>query len=124
MVAGLTGCLKRFDRGDVMMANWFFGKKKKLKDVWPKQANGEPVSPAFLTHIGGNPLDMQVTLSLLEAYGIPAIDRYPNDGDFGRLIIGHAGGGSDIYVPETMLAEAKDILSAEVVEDETEEEKK
>lgn len=101
------------------MANWFRGKKKKLKDVWPKNENGEPVSPALLTHIGGSTMDMQITLSLLEAYGIPAVDRYPNDGEFGRMMIGHAGGGVDIFVPETMLEEAKDILNADIVEDET-----
>lgn len=95
------------------MADWFLGKKKKLTDKWPKTEGGEPVSPAFLTHVGGNPMDMQIVLSLLEAYGIPAVDRYPNNGDFGRLILGHAGGGVDVYVPETMLEEAKDILAAE-----------
>jgi hypothetical protein len=102
------------------MADWFFGKKKKLTDKWPKTDGGELVRPAFLTHVGGTPMDMQIVLSLLEAYGIPAVDRYPNDGDFGRLILGHAGGGVDVYVPETMLDEAKDILNAEIVEDEAE----
>jgi ABC-type Na+ efflux pump permease subunit len=36
---------------------------------------------------------------------------------FGKLIIGHAGGGVDIFVPETLLEDAKDILSAEVVDE-------
>jgi hypothetical protein len=103
------------------MADWFFRKRKKLKDIWPCQEDGTPVKPAFLTHVGGSELDMQVTLSLLDAYGIPAIDRYPNDGDFGRIVIGHAGGGTDIYVPETMLEEARDILNAEIVEEQTDE---
>jgi hypothetical protein len=100
------------------MANWFFSKKKKLKDSWPKDSGGALVRPTLLTHVGGSALDMQMTISLLEAYGIPAIDHYPNDGEFGRMMIGHAGGGMDIYVPETMLVEAQDILSAEVVEEE------
>lgn len=99
------------------MKGWSFGKKKKLRDQWPNLPNGDPVAPAYLTHVGGNPMDSELTVSLLEAYGIPAVTQFPNDGQFGKLIIGHAGGGVDIYVPETQLSEARDILSAEIVED-------
>lgn len=100
------------------MANWSFRKKKKLTEQWPKKDNGDMVPPAFLMHAGGSPMDTQVTLSLLEAYGISAVCQYPNNGEFGKLIIGHAGGGVDIFVPETQLEDARDILSAEVVKDE------
>jgi hypothetical protein len=102
------------------MADWGFGKKRKITDRWPKKENGDMIAPAFLMHAGGNPLDTEMTLSLLEAYDIPAVCQYPNDGEFGKLIIGYAAGGVDIFVPETLLEDAKDILSAEVVdEDET-----
>ena len=94
-----------------------FGKKRKRLDKWPLQENGEPVAPVFLKHIGGSQMDIELTLSLLEAYEIPAVSQFPNNGDFGRVIIGHAGGGVDLYVPETLLDMARDILSAEVVED-------
>lgn len=104
------------------MGNWAFGKKKKIMDKWPKKVNGEMISPAFLMHVGGNPMDSELTLSLLDAYGIPAVCQYPNDGSFGKLIMGHAGGGVDIFVPETLLEEAKDILNAEIIEDGTGEE--
>ena len=103
------------------MADWGFSKKRKLWDNWPKKDDGEMVAPAFLMHAGGNPMDTELTLSLLEAYGVPAVCQYPNDGEFGKLIIGHAAGGVDIFVPETQLEEAKDILNAEIVEDENEE---
>lgn len=93
-----------------------FGKRKKLTDKWPKKENGEPISPAFLKHVGGSQMDIELSLSLLEAYGIPALCQYPNNGEFGRLIIGHAGGGADIYVPETLLDEAQDIISAEAAD--------
>lgn len=99
------------------MGDWGFKKKKKLTDIWPKKEDGEMIAPAFLMHAGGNPLDTEITISLLEAYGIPAVCTYPNDGEFGKLIIGHAGGGVDIFVPETMLEDAKNILSADIVED-------
>ncbi len=99
------------------MAFLGFGKRKKPTDNWPKKENGEPVAPAFLTHIGGTQMDVELTTSLLEAYGIPAVSQFPNNGDFGRLMIGHAGGGVDLYVPETLLDDAQDIISAEVVDD-------
>lgn len=99
------------------MKNWGFHKRKKLKDTWPKKENGDMIAPAFLTHAGGAPGDTEVTLSLLQAYGIPAVCRYPNDGEFGKLIAGRATGGVDIYVPETLLSDAKDILNADIVED-------
>jgi hypothetical protein len=99
------------------MAIGGFGKRKKVADNWPKKENGEPINPAFLKHIGGSQMDIELTLSLLDAYGIPAVCQYPNNGEFGRLMIGHAGGGIDIFVPETLLDEAKDIISAEIVPD-------
>lgn len=104
------------------MKNWGFGKKKKLKDIWPKKENGEMIAPAFLIHTGGGPLDAEMTVSMLEAYGIPVVCRYPNDGEFGKLIVGRATGGVDIFVPETLLSEAKDILNADFVTDDEAEE--
>lgn len=88
-------------------------KRKKLKEIWPVTEAGQKVEPAYLTHTGGAPMDAELILSLLEAYGIPAVCQYPNDGAFGQLIIGVAGGGVDIFVPETMLEDAKNLLSAE-----------
>jgi hypothetical protein len=99
------------------MADWAFGKKKKIMDIWPKKENGDMITPAFLMHAGGNPMDTEITISLLDAYGIPAVCTYPNDGEFGKLIIGYAGGGVDIFVPETMLEDAQNILNADIVDE-------
>ena len=87
---------------------------------WPDDDNGEPVVPAFLKHISGGPLDMELTLNLLEAYGIPHVSGYPNDGLFGKLILGYSPGGMDIYVPATLLEDAQNILSADAYDDEDE----
>ena len=84
---------------------------------WPNRDNGEPVPPAFLTHIHGSPLDMELTLNLLEAYGIPYNNEYPNNGLFGQLIMGFPPGGMDVFVPETLLEDAVNILGAEIVDD-------
>ena len=87
---------------------------------WPKSEDGQPVPPVYLTHIGGGPLDMELTLNLLEAYGIPHVSQYPCNGLFGKLILGHSPHGREVYVPETMLEDAQNILSADIVNDEDE----
>ena len=101
----------------------FRNKQKNNKPQWPCKENGEPVAPAFLKHIGGGPLDMELTLNLLEAYGIPYVSQYPNNGSFGKLIMGHPPSGMELYVPETLLEDAQNILNSEIIE-ETEEDAK
>ena len=92
--------------------------KKKKEPEWPKNENGEPIPPAYLTHISGGPLDMELTLNLLEAYDIPHVCGYPNNGLFGKLIMGHPPSGMEVFVPETQLEDALNILSADILEDE------
>ena len=98
---------------------WGLAKKEKLE--WPKCDDGQSVTPAFLTHIGGGPLDMELTLNLLEAYGIPYVGDYPCNGSFGKLILGHSPHGMEVYVPETLLEDAQNILNADIVYDEDDE---
>ena len=100
--------------------SWSLDKKKDEGPQWPVDENGETVPPAFLTHVGGGPLDMQLPLSLLGAYGIPHVCAYPNNGLFGKLIMGHPPSGIEIYVPETMLEDAQNLLCADIVGDEEE----
>jgi hypothetical protein len=108
------------------MAIFGFNSKRKSKISWPEISGGEMVPPVFFRHIHGGPLDMELTLNLLEAYGIPTVCRYPNNGLFGKLIVGYPPGGMDVFVPETLLNDARDIFSAEAnfleLDDETREE--
>jgi len=93
--------------------------KKKDEDLpWPDDENGQPVPPVFLTHVGGGPLDMELTLNLLSAYGIPNVCEYPNNGLFGKLIMGHPPSGMNVFVPESLLEDAQNILNAEIIENE------
>ena len=77
-----------------------------LLERWPKDENGEPEPPVYLCHC--RPLDMEeaLTVSRMESYGIPCLRQYPNNGDFGRLIIGVSGTGTDIFVPASLWADA------------------
>ena len=98
------------------MADWKFGNPNHHEN-WPKTDMGEPVPPVFLQHVLGSQIDTDMAVNLLEAFGIPTICVYPNDGEFGKLILGFSGTGMDIYVPETMLDDARNIISGDVVAD-------
>ena len=96
-------------------------KSKRSGPEWPKRDDGEAVAPVFFKHVHGGPLDTELTLNLLEAYGIPYTCEYPNNGLFGKLILGHSPGGMRVFVPETMLEDAQNVCSADVFYDEDEE---
>ena len=91
--------------------------KKKKGPEWPNDESGETIPPVFLKRIHGGPLDMELTLNLLEAYGIPYICEYPNNGLFGKLILGYSPGGMDVFVPESMLEDAQNVLNADIIEE-------
>lgn len=80
---------------------------------WPKTEQGEPVAPKMLTHCTS--LDMADTMlvSMLRAYGIPAMLIHPGDGDFGKVLLGMSGTGSCVLVPETMYEDAISLMEAE-----------
>ena len=88
-----------------------------LTERWPKDAAGEPVTPAFLAHCGSTDLEDVILVNMLEAYDIPALVLHPGDGDFGKVVLGMSGTGSRIFVPETMLDQAKELMEAEPNDD-------
>ncbi len=86
--------------------NWGRALTGELYERWPKDKNGEPEEPVFLgTAVNLNLFD-ELTVNMLEAYGIPCIRRYPGNGSFGKLILGMSGEGTEIYVPKSMLEDA------------------
>ena len=97
------------------MSEWKFQSESMPGDLyerWPKDENGEPEEPVFLgTAVNVNLFD-ELTVNMLEAYGIPCIKRYPGNGSFGKLIMGMSGEGTEIYVPKSMLEDAAALCSA------------
>lgn len=85
---------------------------------WPKDERGEPVEPVFLCRKKCVDLDDELTVNMLEAYGIPCLRTYPGDGGFGRVVLGMSGNGADIYVPCTMLEDAAKLIEEESAENE------
>ena len=97
-----------------------FGRGKlpgELYEKWPKDAQGEPVAPRFLTHCRCNDCEDTVLVTMLASFGIPAVVLHPGDGGFGKVVLGMSGTGSSIYVPETMYDEAKELMEAEPDDD-------
>ena len=84
-----------------------------VSDRWPKDAEGRPEESAFLCTCGNTDLCDELTVNMLEAYGIPCLRDYPGNGAFGRVILGASGTGVDIYVPKSMLEEAKMLIEGE-----------
>jgi len=103
------------------MENWAQRQYGKAYESWPRDAAGETVAPAHLKRC--SPLDMEAEMlqSMLGAYGIPSFCCLPGDGQFGKLIIGMSGPGVDVFVPETLLADAQALLEGDADHDELEE---
>jgi len=100
------------------MKDWSITPDKKPE--WPLGGDGEKIAPAFLERKCGSRFDLDMEIGLLAAYGIPVVCSYPNGGEFSELILGYPVSGADLYVPETLLEDARNILSCDLAEEEPE----
>ena len=98
--------------------NWSRSLPGGLYERWPKDASGEPEEPVLLTTAINLNLFDELTVNMLEAYGIPCLKRYPGNGSFGKIILGMSGQGTEIYVPKSMLDDAVALVSGEGQQDE------
>lgn len=99
---------------DELASGWCF-RKKELP--WPEDENGERVKAVLLKETLDSPADADMMISLLAAYGIPCFKYYEKEGGAGKVINGFSGYGASLYVPQTMLEEANNILNADVTEE-------
>ena len=88
--------------------DFFFFFDKSLEERWPKDDNGQPEKADMLTWQRGLGGMADITLSMLEGCGIPAFKV----GTQGKVVLGFAGLGVEIYVPASRLEEAKALLEA------------
>ena len=89
------------------------GQGSDLMERWPKTPSGEPEKAVFLCNCKALDLGDELKINMLEAYGIPCLRDYPGDGSFGKVVLGMSGQGTDIYVPESRLEEARSLCAAE-----------
>ncbi len=98
-----------------------FGKNKKWgrKKVgetlaqWPKDVKGDPEPPVFLCHRDGDHMADTIVINMLQSFGIPTVQLNSGDGDLGEIYSGISFTGADLFVPQSMYAEAKALLEGE-----------
>ena len=91
---------------------WAWADRDLLKR-WPKDAQGQPEQAARLALPWELDAMADITLSMLESYGIPAF----KNGSLGKVLGGFASQGVEIYVPASRLEEAQQLLKAAPEED-------
>ena len=84
-----------------------------LLDRWPRNAEGEAEKPVFLCTRSCVDLSDKLLMNMLEAYGIPCLSMERGNGNLGRVYLGISGYGTDIYVPENLLLDAKQLCEEE-----------
>ena len=89
-----------------------------LLERWPKDEDGQPEPPVYLCHCRGLDMDETMLVTRMESYGIPCLKQYPNNGEFGRLILGVSGTGTDVFVPASLWADASELLNAQEEQEE------
>ena len=92
---------------------WSRAEKSRLSERWPEDETGQPETPVFLCNCTNNDMGDELRINMLEAYGIPCLRIYPGDGSFGKVVLGMSGPGTDIYVPQSMLNDAKALCEEE-----------
>ncbi len=103
-----------------MSGEWSFKFTSGVTGNWPVTASGQPETPAFLERVFGSETELALRRNMLWAYGVPSVSRYPLDGALGKVILGQSGFGMDIFVPESMLEDAKNIIKPAENESENE----
>lgn len=98
------------EQGKIQWGKYMEGE---LLAVWPKDERGQPEEPAFLCQRLSTDLSDQLTMNMLQAYGIPSLSMERGNGHLGRLILGISGYGVDIYVPKSLLQDAKQLIEEE-----------
>ena len=78
--------------------------------IWPCYDDGSPVKPVRLMTVTGNQLDYQMVISQLRSFGVPVVGTFTADGALSKVILGFAGTGMDVIVPETMADLARELL--------------
>ena len=81
-----------------------------LPERWPKQADGTPEAPAFLTHRMEWNYEVDLIEQMLRSYEIPVLVSRGNYGPLGKVVFGFSGEGVDLFVPAPLLEDAKALL--------------
>lgn len=92
----------------------FWARARNIPDTWSVDEQGNREEAEKLSVQWELDSMADITLSLLESCGIPAFKA----GTQGKVLLGFAGLGVDIYVPRSRLEEAQAVLAAGTPEEE------
>ena len=84
-----------------------------LLDRWPRTKSDEPEEPAFLCTRSSTDFSDKLLVNMLQAYDIPSLSMERGNGNLGRVYLGISGYGVDIYVPESLLNDARQLCEEE-----------
>jgi len=90
-----------------------------LLKAWPKGVDGEPEKAVLLESAGDFLAYGGLTCSILESFGIPYLTKRSEQGQIGFLYGGYSPEGVKIYVPASRLEEAKELLTAQPLLEDT-----
>ena len=86
--------------------------------AWPNDQSGNPQPMALLTQDGNMNLETTVLCGLLASCDIPYKAMPSSDNGFGKVLMGSSWDsrfGYRVFVPESRLEEAKELLSAPIL---------
>ncbi len=81
-----------------------------LPERWPRQEDGTPEAPAFLTHRMEWNYEVDLIEQMLRAYDIPVLKMRGDYGSLGKIVFGFSGEGVDLFVPAPLLEDAQALL--------------
>lgn len=89
-----------------------WGKEKHdLAARWPKMNDGTPEKPVFLTAAAEGDSAAAMLAEKLRAYDIPVLREYGTEGALSRVLFGTPSSGVGLYVPESMLEDAQNLIA-------------
>ena len=98
---------------DESKRNWGEYMDGALLESWPRNEKDEAEEPAFLCTRSSTDLSDKLLVNMLQAYGIPSLCMERGNGNLGRVYLGISGYGVDIYVPKSLLNDAKLLCEEE-----------
>ncbi len=94
-----------------------------LLEHWPKDAAGIPEKGALLCTEADVPGAVAIFCSMLESFSVPYYAKRRGVGEYFHILYGRSlSAGVEIYVPASRLEEAKELLTAQPLLEETPEE--
>ncbi len=77
---------------------------------WPKNADGTPEQAAFLAAVTETDGQADMLCAMLRSYDIPTVRQYEGEGALGHVVLGMAGSGARLYVPASLLEDARALI--------------